>query len=383
MNKVTIAIPVLLVGGTEMQTTSLVRALVSAENAVTVCCYFEYEPRMVDALREAGAEVHLLARQRTENRLRLFLALLRYFRQHRPDLVHVQHLAPAFVPMLAARAAGVKALCATVHQPGRTYGWKAKRLMKLASRLCDTIFCVSQAVERSWFGDPLLYSPDRYARDRRHWTIYDALDLECIDQALAGSSADDLRLSLGLRGRPVLGCVGRLRWEKGQTTLMSALPALLKRAPLLTLVMIGDGPDRAKLETQAADLGISQSVMWLGSLTHEDLLRHYAVMDVVVVPSVFEGFGLTAAEAMATGRAVVATAVDGLKEVVVDGHSGVLMPPDDPPALAKAVGDLLADDHLRARLGSAARERAKDFSFERFQPLTVTAHASLLRPRDA
>jgi len=355
MNRVTIAIPVLLVGGTEVQTTALVRALAGSQNTVTVCCYFEYDPRVVDSLRDAGAEVHLLQRPRTENLLTLFLGLRRYFRRHQPDLVHVQHLAPAFVPMLAARAARVRTLCASVHQPGRTYGWKARRLMKLASRLCDTIFCVSQAVERSWFGDSLVYSPDRSARDRRHWTIYDALDLSRMDEALASSSADDLRLSLGLQDRTVLGCVGRLRWEKGQKTLIDALATLLKEDPSLMLVLIGDGPDRVKLERLAADLRVSQSVMWLGSLTHEDVLRHYGVMDVVAVPSVFEGFGLTAAEAMAAGRAIVATAVDGLKEVVVDGDSGILVPPNDPPALAKAIGDLLGDDDLRTRLASRAR----------------------------
>jgi glycosyltransferase involved in cell wall biosynthesis len=381
VTRVIIAIPVLLVGGTEIQTTALVKALVGVQNKVTVCCYFEFDPSMVDTLRDAGAEVHLLKRRRTESRLRLFLALLHYFRRHRPDVVHVQHLAPAFVPMLAARAALVPTVCASVHQPGRTYSCRARLLMKLASRLCDTIFCVSRAVERSWFGDSLLYSPDRSARDRRHWTIYDALDLDWIAGTMAGSSADELKVAMGLQNRAVVGCIGRLRWEKGQGTVVDALAALLKEDPLLMLVIIGDGPDRAKLERRAADLGVSKNVLWLGSLTHEDVLRHYAVMDVVVVPSVFEGFGLTAAEAMAAGRAIVATAVDGLREVVVDSDSGILVPPNDPPAIVKAIEVLLRDDDLRNRLASRARDRARDFSYERFRSLTVAAHSSLLNPR--
>lgn len=381
MKRVMIAIPCLRIGGSEMQTVSLVRALAGAGNSVSVCCYFEHDPRIVDALQDAGAEVHPLGMSRSQGLPRLFHVLFSYFRERRPDITHIQHLAPALVPILAARAAGAKAVCATVHQPGRTYGPEARILMKTAARVCDTIFCVSMAVERSWFGSAQIYTADQVARIRRHWTVYDALDLDRIDEMVTKSSSETLRYSLGLGRGPVLGCVGRLRWEKGQRTLITALGALLQGEPELKLVMVGDGPDKVVLEKHAQELGVSANIVWLGELEHEDVLRYYSLMDVVVVPSLFEGFGLTAAEAMAAGKAVVASRVDGLSEIVQHGDSGMLVPPGNPHALADAIRLLLGDEGRCEAMGRRAREKASQFDFESFRERVVAAHETLVGPR--
>ena len=133
--------------------------------------------------------------------------------------------------------------------------------------------------------------------------------------------------------------VGRLSEEKGVRDLAEA-------AAGLPLVVVGDGPLRAVLP---------QAV---GFVPHDELGPYYERASVVVVPSRREGYGVTAREAMAYGRPVVATAVGGLPDAIEDGVTGLLVPPGDPAALRGALEQLLQDEDLRVRLGCAARQRA-------------------------
>ena len=153
---------------------------------------------------------------------------------------------------------------------------------------------------------------------------------------------------------------GRLSSEKGVVQLAEA-------ARDLPLVVAGDGPLRDRLPRT------------LGWVPHDRLLRLYERAAVVVCPSLREGFGVSCAEAMAHGRPVVASAVGGLRDLVVDGETGLFVPPGDVAALRAALERLLADGELRRRLGAAARARAAEhFSWDRSVSLTVTAYEDAL-----
>jgi glycosyltransferase involved in cell wall biosynthesis len=153
---------------------------------------------------------------------------------------------------------------------------------------------------------------------------------------------------------------GRLSPEKGVAELAEA-------AAHLPLVVAGDGPLRGRLP---------QSLGWV---PHHELLRLYERAAVVACPSHREGYGIACAEAMAHGRPVVASAVGGLRDLVVDGETGLLVPPGDVAALRDALERLLADADLRRRLGEAARARIREhFSWERAVSLTVTAYRDAL-----
>jgi glycosyltransferase involved in cell wall biosynthesis len=153
---------------------------------------------------------------------------------------------------------------------------------------------------------------------------------------------------------------GRLSPEKGVLELVEA-------ARGLPLVVAGDGPLRDRVPGA------------LGFVPHDELLRLYERAAVVACPSHREGFGVVCAEAMAYGRPVVASSVGGLRDLVVDGETGLLVPPRDPDALRGALQRLLGDRELRARLGNAARERARGvLSWERATALTVQAYESAL-----
>jgi glycosyltransferase involved in cell wall biosynthesis len=150
---------------------------------------------------------------------------------------------------------------------------------------------------------------------------------------------------------------GRLSPEKGILELVEA-------AEGLNLVVAGDGPLRAQVPGA------------LGFVPHADLEHLYARAAVVACPSHREGFGVACLEAMAHGRPVVATGVGGLRDLVVDGETGLVVPRRDPGALREALGRLLADPDLRRRLGAAGRERAREhFSWERVTDMTLEAYA--------
>ncbi len=373
--KVLVTLPVLLQGGTEMQTLNLIRTLVGAGYNVVVCCFYEYDGQMVVRTEEAGARVEFLHQSWGAGLLRLFLRLSAYFREQRPDVVHVQYVAPGLIPVLAARAARVPVIFATVHQPGRTYGWKAKFYLRVASRLCTTFFCVSRAVEESWFGTSTLF--DGIGKGKhRHCTLYNAVDVDRIRSAAVSADGAALRSSLGIGDRPAIGAVGRLRWEKGHAILIDAMFHVVKRAPTAILLLVGDGPDRKLLEEQVQRLGLIENVIFLGHRHSLLVYQMYGIMDVVVVPSRFEGFGLVAAEAMAASVPVVAAHVDALCEVVEAGVTGSLVAPDDSSAFASSIIDFLLDSQKAKKYGENGYLRVKEkFSIEQFRKLTTSSYS--------
>jgi glycosyltransferase involved in cell wall biosynthesis len=159
---------------------------------------------------------------------------------------------------------------------------------------------------------------------------------------------------------PEILYAGRLSPEKGVEELVAA-------ADGLKLVVAGDGPQRARVPGA------------LGFVPHDELQGLYARAAVVACPSRREGFGVACLEAMAHGRPVVATDVGGLRDLVVDGETGLVVPPRDPAALRAALDRLLADPALRRRLGSAGRRRAQErFSWDVVTEATVAAYRMAL-----
>ena len=155
--------------------------------------------------------------------------------------------------------------------------------------------------------------------------------------------------------------VGRLVEKKGAAILLGALAAIADRAPDARLVIIGEGPLRRRLQAQASRLGLGARVAFLGAMEHAATLEWLARAAVVAVPSLTgrdgdaEGLPTVLLEAAALGRAVVATAAGGIAEAVQDGVSALLVPPGEVEGLAEALGRLLGDPDLAARLGAAAR----------------------------
>jgi glycosyltransferase involved in cell wall biosynthesis len=168
-----------------------------------------------------------------------------------------------------------------------------------------------------------------------------------------------LREELALEGN-VLVFAGRLGPQKDVGTLLEALGPV----PTVTLAIAGDGPERAALERRAAELGLDARVRFLGSVPRETVLRLFGAADASVLPSAWENFPHTVVEALAVGCPVIASAVGGVPEVVVDGENGLLVPARDAHALAAAIARFFSDDGLRDRLAGAAARSVAGYSEE-------------------
>jgi glycosyltransferase involved in cell wall biosynthesis len=171
--------------------------------------------------------------------------------------------------------------------------------------------------------------------------------------------------------------------KKGVPFLLEAVRLLKDDVDVNVCVVGGQGPDGygARL---VEELGIGDRVTFTGQLDTEELVRLYSSAEIAVTASLYEGFGLPAAEAMACGTPVIASRAGALPEVVGEDGSGVLVPPADPPALAAAIKDLLSDDALRLKMGEAARRRIEQrFSWEVAARETVGVYEELLPARAA
>jgi glycogen(starch) synthase len=153
---------------------------------------------------------------------------------------------------------------------------------------------------------------------------------------------------------PLLGFAGRLVYEKGVQHLVSALPELRHRYPGLRVVIAGDGPHRAELQDETRRLDLTRAVSFAG-FVGDDLPATLAATDAMVVPSIYEPFGMVALEAAAAGAPLAVAATGGLAEIVEPGVTGVTFPAKDPDALADAVSTLLSDATAARKMASQAR----------------------------
>jgi glycosyltransferase involved in cell wall biosynthesis len=178
------------------------------------------------------------------------------------------------------------------------------------------------------------------------------------DQFLASASAAPSREREGLPDEAyVVGIVGRLSGEKGHRHFLEAVAPLCRERRNLRCLVVGDGPLRAALESDVTKLGIREQVVFAGF--RRDIATMYALMDVVVLPSLGEGLPVTLLEAMAMGKPMVATRVGGVPEVIDDGRDGLIVPPANSDSLRVALDRMLQDTTFAERLGRAAAEKVR------------------------
>ena len=236
-------------------------------------------------------------------------------------------------------------------------GWRGSLMRggflpdRMIGKLVDRTIAVSEAARA------FLISSKGYAADKVV-VVPNGRDLSTFRPGIA---RDAVRKELGLdRVVPIVGVVGRLEAQKGHAYLFEAWPSVVAEFPDARLLVVGDGSLRSRLEARAQELEVADSVMFAGF--RADVPRVLDALDVLVLPSLYEGMPLTAIEASAMGRPVVATAVDGTPEVIREARTGRLVPPADPAALSRAIRGVLRDPLGAQRMGRAGR----DFVLDRF-----------------
>ncbi|WP_239075339.1 glycosyltransferase family 4 protein [Planosporangium flavigriseum] len=179
---------------------------------------------------------------------------------------------------------------------------------------------------------------------------------------------------------PVLGFAGRLVYEKGVQDLIAAMPRLRMAHPGLRLVISGDGPYSDELRDEVRGRQLQRAVSFTGFLGEDRLPPMLAAMDTVVVPSIYEPFGMVALEAASAGAPLAVAVTGGLTEIVEPGVTGVTFPAKDPDGLAEAVSSLLADASYAGKLAQDARAMvAERYSWATVARRTVEAYGSALR----
>lgn len=329
-------------GGAQSALLRLLARLDQEEFLPVVACYFQGDTPVANQIRALGIPVHDLgmqARAQPSGLLRLY----RLLQREKPQILHTW-LFHANVP---GRVIGRLARVPVVISSERTMGQEKaarRRLNRLTAPCADRILCVSESV-RDYAATTIGLPPAKLQ------VIPNGIDLTAFQaRSCAADAARD-------RANPVrLIYVGRLQPVKGVVTLMDAmahLEAIDTRPWQLTIV--GDGALRSRLEERVQASTLQSRVIFLGE--RQDVPQLLRQHDLLVLPSRWEGMPNAALEAMACALPVVATAVGGTPEVVVQGETGLLVPPENPAALATALATLIADPEQRRRMGLAGRLR--------------------------
>lgn len=366
-----------MTGGTEMQTLSLVRALVAAGNEVVTVCYFEHDGQMAGRYLKAGSRVIFLDGDRPAGVLAtavfLWKGLRKVVRELRPDVAHVQYMAPGAIPIVILRLLGVRKIVATAHTAADIY--PSLRLLHLIQRRLLVAFtCITERAERSFFGSSSLYGPETVLAKRgNHFTVYNCLpeniSVTETPRHFTGTYSDRL----------TVGVVSRLDGIKGTDLVVPAFVRVRGLAPEAELLVVGDGPQRGLMERQAAEAGLGDCVTFAGRQQQVRLQSFYDRIDILLMPSRSEGFGLTAIEGMARGCVPVVADVGGLPEVVLDGETGLLHRPEDAEDIAAKILELYGDRGRMEEMSRASVERAALFGFDRFARLTADLYRKIER----
>ena len=359
----------LTVGGSSENTVSIIEELQRFGYASTLVLGPQSEGPTVEDARRRGCrivELDGMVREVSPARdVAAVLQLYRLFRRERPAIVHTHTSKAGFVGRFAAWLAGVPAV---IHQPhGHIfYGYW--------SRPRTAMFVALERVAAHWTDTMIALTPREIeehlergiGRAEQYAVVPSGVPTRALREGAASRAEARARLGLPADAYVVAG-VGRFVPIKGFDLLVAALGDLVAQVPNAHVVLIGDGVERGALEAQAAALGVTARLHISGAVT--DVVGLLPAADVLAAPSRNEGMGRVLVEAMALGLPVVGTRVGGIGDVILDGECGLLVPPEDPAALAAALIDLGQDLGRRAKLGEGARPRAEDFS------ITVAAMA--------
>ena len=301
-----------------------------------------------------GSQTHRLGTDRIElfelnkragNDLKLPFLLFRLFRKWRPDIVHTHAWGTLCEGVLAAKVARIPIIIhgehGTIQQTKRT-----RYIQKSVWRMTDRVLSVSK------------YHAQKLARTvgfpvQRITVLPNGVDSDRFQRGNRGRSfvrkADDI----------LIGTVGRLVPVKNQMVLIDAFSKLCNQDFNIKLIIVGDGPLRHQLQTVAKDTGCADRIEFLGR--RSDVPEIMRAMDIFVLSSYSEGMSNTILEAMSSGLPVVATAVGGNPELVLNGKTGLLVPTNDPEKLERALCLLIRHEEMRKEMGMRGRERVKKY----------------------
>ena len=341
------------VGGAERALLSLVKKLSSGKYDVMVA-YLKGEGRLAGDFRNAGIKVFDL---KMKNRMALpaVIRLYRLLKREKVRVLHTHLIQADICGFLAGKMAGVPVIISTKHNPDE---FRKRRsipvwLDGIFANRSDRIIAVSNAVR------DFLIKWERISEDK-FTVIHNGIDMEDFNFREFTSATDITakKEELGIdSSSQVVGTVGRLDEQKGHKFFLEAIPEILKKVHGVKFLIVGDGPLQNKLEKLSEKLKISENVIFTG--IRRDIPEILAIMDVFVLPSIFEGFGIVLLEAMAMKKAIVASRIGGIPEIVDDGLTGILIEPANPSEIANSIITLLKNPEKAKQMGDAGSKKVE------------------------
>jgi glycosyltransferase involved in cell wall biosynthesis len=295
--------------------------------------------------------------------------LARVIRRVRPDIVHAHD--PHGVAMASMAFSMLTATPTPRLVAARRVDFHLKRnsFSKWKYRQVDLFVASSEAIRRILMRDGI--------PGEQVVTVHEGIDVERLGKLPAVNLRELFFLP---HNAPIVGNVAALVAHKGQRHLINAVPLVLREVPDARFVIFGEGPLRAQLEHQIKTLHLEKHVVLPGF--RDDVLSCIKGFDLFVMSSETEGLGTSLLDAMAAGKATIGTDVGGIPEAIEDRVSGLIVPPNDPASLARAIVRLLRDEALAKRMGQAGLVRAKKlFSVEKMVNGTIEAYRKLLQSR--
>jgi len=290
--------------------------------------------------------------------IRAFISLVKIIRQERPMIVHTHTSKAGLLGRLAAFLCRVPVIIHTPHGHvfwGYFASWKTSLfilLERVFACLTDQIVTLTNQEKKDHIGV-------RIGREDHFRIIHSGVELKKFSESEIDSPS--VRESLGIpHDALVVGTVGRLIPIKGSNFLLEAAGEVIKKRPETIFVFLGEGELQKQMEERASQLGIREQVMLLG--WRPDVASIMSTYDVFAFPSLNEGMGKALVEAMAMGKPVVASNVSGIRDLVVNGENGFLVPPAQPELLAKRIKYLLENPQIRQAFGMAGKRMAGGYS---------------------
>lgn len=343
--RITHAVENLNRGGLERVVIDLASAQAAAGHDCQVVCLFE-AGTLAPELTARGVRV-IECGKRDGADARALLRLRQALAAQRPDVLHSHNDTPHYYAMLAALGLGLRRVVNTRHGMGaQDPASRREKLFRQSMRLADVSVAVSEAAGARLVHAGLVAGHKiRVVPNGIHPAPFRPCEPRLREQ---------LATSLGLPpATRLVGFVGRLNWAKDLPTMIEAFAQVCARCDDVALVLVGEGEERARVESAIASAGIGERVFLLGDRT--DVPALLSAFSIFAMSSVSEGYSIALLEACASALPIVATSVGGNPEIVADGVNGIVVPPSDPAALAAALVRLLEDPGLAARMGHAGR----------------------------
>lgn len=319
------------------------------------------EGSLEERAQRSGADVRLIPQFRRNlhpyRDWSSYRAILRLLKETRPDLVHTHASKAGILGRRAAAKLGIPAVH-TIHGASFHYGQSLPAhvlyqvLERHAARSTAKFISVADAMTEQ-------YVAARIAPREKFITISSGFDVEPYLNPPRAPHA--VRAELGLQPEHlVIGKVARLFHLKGHEFVIEAAKPVLERFPQARFLFVGDGLLRDQYERRLIELGIRDRFVFAGLVPPTQVAELIHAMDIVVHTSEWEGLARVLPQGLIAGKPVVSFAIDGAKEVVIPGETGLLVPPRDVSALTSALCELAADAALRQRLGATGRARFTD-----------------------